>query len=417
MRKTYLFLYNDLNIGGIQKNLINIARELKKNNHRIIWVTTNREKIDIGYIEDAKKMEIYQYDSKKYHGIDSIDIKFYKNEEIIGMAFSYREYCFLLRIRKKIKINKFSTILWIPHFEGAEIFFENFFPQPLRFLMKYHMKSQYKKLDENDNIFYVNMAHVKGLSSNYNFSIQNIENKIYTKPIFTCKREFYSEKVKNKFKSCRFNILTVSRFSFPHKGYILGLIREFNNLQKKYPYITLTIAGYGKHENVIKNEIKSLPSDVQNKIFVIGKVEYDKLDAIFDKANIFIGVAGAVSDASRTGLISIPVRHNVYTCEGYGYSFERSDMLTSTVEGEDIKIFIEKVLNMTESEYLFYSKKTFDFFNPKDYIKIGEHTLNLKNKDDKVVISLYLENLVERCYCFLLKFKSFKKLVEKINER
>ena len=412
-RKTFLFLYNNLNLGGIQKSMVNIIRQIKKDGNRIIWITTNQNQVDEGFLKDIEGIEIYQYNSKKYNSLDSLKIFFEKNEEVVGLAFAYREYCFLLRIKEKNKNMIFTTILWMPHFEGKSLFYEEYFPQPLKLFMKIHMKKQYKKLDKNDNIFYINTSHAKGLSSHYKFLISNLEKKIYTKPILNCKKEFNSEKIKERFKSRKFNILTLSRFSFPHKGYIIGLVKDFNELQKKYPNLTLTIAGYGEDEKILNDEIQKLDKTVQDKIFLIGKVEYDKLDLIFKEANLFIGVAGAVSDASRTGLISIPVRHNTYTCEGYGYSFKKIDMLTSRAKGKNIKFFIKQVLEMTEKEYLECSKKTFNTFNPKDFVKIGEHTLKLENTTNKIVISLYLEKLIERLYCFVSKFINIKKLIMK----
>lgn len=393
MKQTVMFIYHDLNIGGIQKFLIFLIRELKKKNIRIIWLTQSDPVVAVGFKKDIEDIEKYYIDYKNFNSLKKLKINFTNDEEILALAFSFREYCNLERFKKYNNQYNISTIFWVPHFEGRDIFFEEYFYFPINKILKKYLKNCYEEMDKNNNIFYVNELHLNEIEKKYKIKVENRENKIYKNINIGNKYEFNSEKILKKYNQKFFNILTIGRFDIPHKGYIIGLIDSYRNLKKKYPKIQLSIIGYGNDEKIVLDKINSLSFQEKKDLKLIGKIEYDELKKYFDEANLFIGVAGAIRDASTAGVLSVPVRHYSLECEGYGFSYEKKEMAVSKEKGIKIDFFIEKVIQMSYQEYFLKSKKTYEIYNSSE-LSIGNQILSLRNKTKKNTISFIVMELV-----------------------
>ena len=72
--------------------------------------------------------------------------------------------------------------------------------------------------------------------------------------------------VKERFNNRKyFNIISVSRFEFPHKGYVLGLIDDFEKFSLKHKDARLKIVGSGPGEHLLNKRIEKLSSEVKDK--------------------------------------------------------------------------------------------------------------------------------------------------------
>ena len=160
-----------------------------------------------------------------------------------------------------------------------------------------------------------------------------------------------------------FNIITVGRFDFPHKGYMLGLVRAFGRLKPKYPQLTLSIIGLGQHEQMLKNEIANLPQGVQADVNLLGAVPHTELPHYFRDKHLSIAVAGAASDAARNGVLSIAARNFCDNeCEVYGFYPESFVKNSSKEPGELVDKYIEDAINMTKEEYTKRCKDSYMVF-------------------------------------------------------
>ena len=407
MEKVFLFIYDDFYLGGIQKLLIAIIRELKKNNNRIIWIAKNIDNVDEGFKKDIfdGKIDILKVNYEEFFWEKNLKLNISDKEEVIAFSFSFFEFCTLERIKKYNRNIKIHNFFWVAHFCGKHLFFEEYFPKIFQPILKKIIRKEYIKMENNNNIFYNNMDHLRALSNHYSYKVKNYENKIYPKNIVLIQGNFSIENCRKKYNNKNFNILTVGRFEIPHKGYILGLIKEFVIMKKEYPNLILTIIGYGEDENLVLKEIENVPQEIKEDIKLIGKVSYDNLKNYFDNANLFIGVAGAIRDASSNGVLSIPVQHYTLECNGYGYSFKKKDHLTSTEKGENIKTYIDKVIKLSEDEYIDLCKKTYFGYNLQDSQTIGEITLRMKNKTNSLQVDKSLLFVLKLLTVFLKKLK------------
>jgi hypothetical protein len=385
--KTFMFLYKNMDIGGIETYLIRLIRQLKEKGNRVLWLTPADRYIDDSFKDDLLDgyVEIIEINTRGFNWIKHANINFNKNEEVIALSFEPFDFLRIETIKKEYSSIRIDSFYWVPHFKGNHYFIEEQVIWPLRPLVYKIIRKIIKHMEENDNIYYLNRSHLEAYERRYGYKVTNEKGKIsgLTREV----RPYdYNLALKRSIRN-EFNIITVGRFDFPHKGYILGLIKVYGELKEKYSHLKLTIIGYGKDEIKVIEQIDRLSPNAKKDINLIGKVPYDDLQKYFKNAHLNIGVAGTIADGALTGLISIPVRHYSEVCEGYGYLPESRGKITADVPGVPIQKFIEEVIMMNQEEYLELSRKSYE-----TYAKDGETNnimsiLNCKNRDASKTVS------------------------------
>ena len=382
MKKTFMFTHKHMGLGGIETYLYILIKYFKKEGHRIIWIYPKGTYIDDGFSNEFLDgtIEIVEVDFDKYNWINKCHINFKKDEVVVALAFNLFNYVFLERIKTKYKAIEIHSFFWVPHFEEKAVFIEKFAPKILQPIFKKYVGRIIYEMEKNSNIIYVNKSHLEALTKNYKYKVEDEENKLLTVPTREIPPYDYDLAVKRS-KREYFNVITIGRFSFPHKAYVLGLIKTYGELKIKYDSLRLTIIGYGPDEDKVKYEINKLNSKAKRDINLIGKVPYDELRRYLEEAHLNIGVAGTIGDGALTGLISIPVRHYCEECQGYGYLPFSKKYTTSSVPGKPIKDYIEEVFNMTTKKYLELSKASYDTYDTRKLGNGAEHLLKKKNKN------------------------------------
>ncbi|TGY42350.1 hypothetical protein E5347_09015 [Clostridium sartagoforme] len=393
-RKTFLFIRKSMGIGGIETYIFRTVKKLRKDGNRIIWVFP-----DGGYIDDGFRSEFFNNDVEiirvnldKINWIDNLNINFEEFEEVIALAFNIYDFAFLEMIKSKYKNTDIDSFFWVPHFEGKSIFIEEFAPKIVRPILNKYIRKIIISMEDNNNIIYVNQSHLDAFKNKYKYNIINENSKL----LLTSNREvpeYDADLINRRSERNKFNIITISRFSFPHKAYILGLIRSYGVLKKSYNQLKLTIIGYGEHENILKNEISKLSEEAKQDLHLVGKVHYTDLNKYFKDANLNIGVGSTIIDGALTGLISIPVRHYTEECEGYGYLPLNKKYLTSIEKGEPIEKYIEEVINMDKSEYQYLSLKSYETYSKQE--DSTNVLMSMKNVDNKRCLNKkYIRTLI-----------------------
>jgi hypothetical protein len=386
-KKTFLFIRKYMGIGGIENYLYRTVKELKKNGHRVVWIFPVGGYIDDGFKEvfNDEELEIVKVDFSKVFWINRVNVTFSKDEKVCALAFNIFEFNFLEMIKRKYKYTSIDSFFWVPHFEEKAVFIEKFAPKILQPIFKKYVGRIIFDMEKNSNIIYVNKSHLEALTKNYNYKVEDEESKFLTVPTREIPSYDYDLAVKRS-KREYFNIITIGRFSFPHKAYVLGLIKTYGELKMKYDSLRLTIIGYGPDEDKVKYEINKLNSKTKRDINLIGKVPYDELRRYLEEAHLNIGVAGTIGDGALTGLISIPVRHYCEECQGYGYLPFSKKYTTSSAPGKPIKDYIEEVIDMTTDKYLELSKTSYDTYDTRKLGNGAEHLLKKKNKNPHKVL-------------------------------
>lgn len=384
-KPVFLFIKCNMGVGGIEVYLDRLVKWLKEGGYRIIFlklygtVICDDFKPDFldGYVT-VREIDIHRWGWHK--GLSGL---FHVDEEIIAYAFDLYQYAMLEKIKMHYHLCHMNTFYWIPHFE--EVFPEKKIPRVLGKMAKRYIGRTIQTMDRNRNIIYVNESHMKAFEKRYGYkSIYGKE--MLVKSLRSTPPAFDEEKARERSIRKPFCILSVGRFVFPHKAYLLGLIDSFCALKSETPDLKLIIIGYGRDEAAVRKKVSELPEEIRADIELAGEVAPSRLATYFAQASVHVGVAGAIMDSAYSGLISIPVRHYSYQCEGYGYftDMAQRERLVSDMPGEPIEMFLRELIHMDADAYVDLCRQTQRCFeNNEDYRDFGLREMSQRNVNSR----------------------------------
>lgn len=254
-------------------------------------------------------------------------------------------------------------------------------------ILRYSYKSILKKMDKMKNTIYLSEDYSRLIHANFNLPDMQKDYNLIRLGIKI--NDLDIEKVKNRFLNKPFSILTMTRFDFPEKSYLLGLIDEFSHLCAKYPDIRLVIIGAGEGELKLKAQIDKQDENIRKNISLVGIIPYDKLDSYFEEATVYIGIATTVLDASNSGLLSVISKVNSNECSSPGLFFENPNDIYGYSQGSAARDVIERIIAMSEREYLESNYKNYDALSKTyDIDVIMPKLLELENKSKKPTLSI-----------------------------
>lgn len=355
-----VFMKDNLLLGGIETYVYQIAEKLKKEGTKIVWIKRKNSKIDSSFenaFYDGSIVVLNGLDSKKMSEL-VVD----ETTEMKIVTFDLYNFAIAEKFKKENNFCQIHTFLFVSHFKDQSLYLQEAYKGHRAEEVKLEAGKIIRKMHENANIKYFAYKHMERMSNDYDFKIADQTSQLIP-PAFSTDSAFDEDRCIALAKRDRFNILTVSRLEFPHKGYVLGLIKAYASLKEKYPNIELTIVGYGSRENEVKAKISELPSNIAKDVHFVGKTAPEKLKEYYDDANINISLAGCFSQGARNGTLSIPARHYNYDCEVYGFLPESKPFSLSEAPGEPVIPYIEQVLNMTAEEYCEKCRACFYAYN------------------------------------------------------
>lgn len=402
-KRSFIFIKCGMGLGGIETYLIKFIKWLNKNKIRVIFIMLEGTDIAESFKEtlSSSNIEIYNLNIHKKGWNKTLKIKNEKNETFLAYAFSLYQFALLQKIILENKLTA-DSFYWIPHFAEG-VFVENEFGFFKDIVRKY-FAILFRKMENNNNIIYVNKSHGEAFEENYKFKINNLKDKILNvSPNIVLPFDEIGIKLKSKRE--KFNIITVTRFVFPHKNYLLGLIDSYSFLKNKYPQLTLTIIGYGEDQDIVLKKINNLKEEIKKDIFLIGKVEYSELNKYFRASHVNIGVASTICDGAICSVVSIPARHYSEICEGYGYLPESKEDIVSSRKGVPIEAYIEELITMDKDQYISLCKASYDTFANLDIEKIWKEALYNRNINNKLFISKFFIFLVYMRYILVDKIR------------
>lgn len=357
MRKTLLiyYLFFGCYTGGIELFLVRLVEALKKenDNNRIIAICDKKLHFANEYKDLMNSIDVV-YLNNVYEFMNCEEICFSENEEVLALTFYLLPFMQIEQLKKKYPKTKIHNIFWVPHFEPSYVFLEmeKSFPKFFKNYMYNKIRNIIIELDKNNNIYYLHNRHLEAFENHYKYSVVNPDIKVnhcISKEI----PPFNSEIVKNRYNN-KYNILSICRFEFPHKGYILGLVDAYAKLKDKYPELTLTLIGDGVNRDLLYKKVNGLPEYMKRDIEMPGIVIGSNLEPYFKKAFVNVSVAGGLTDGAVQGIVSIQGRLYSNTCECYGF-FNGSNFIEKRLSvevGEDIIPYLEKLFTCSEEEYL-----------------------------------------------------------------
>lgn len=379
-----IFVSQNLLVGGIETYVYKLAKEVQKKGWQIIWI-----KRFPGYLDESFS-DVFESDStlvwdNAYDYEKLRELTADSNAEIRIITFDICRFAQAEIFKSNFKECRVHNFYFVPHFAGDTLYLEEPYKGKKREKVRKKMSDIVKKMHNGNNIRYFSIKHIDKMTSEYGYREDNM-NYVMVPPLDSGNVSFDRKRCMELATSGRFNILTVSRFEFPHKGYVLGLIKAYAELKNKYPHIELTIVGYGVDESKVHEALNSLSENYKKDVHFIGKVHPEKLVDYYNDANINISVAGCCSQGAKNGTLSIPARHYDYNCEVYGFLPESKPFVVSEKKGEPVIDYIEQVINMSPDEYCKKCEMAFHSFR-SDSESLRVKIEDLEDKSENIILS------------------------------
>ncbi|MCR5755424.1 MAG: hypothetical protein K6G30_11525, partial [Acetatifactor sp.] len=149
-------------------------------------------------------------------------------------------------------------------------------------------------------------------------------------------------------------ILAAARAEFPFKGYLLGLVDEFEKIKKVIPNAQMKIVSEGEDIEVLKGRIDQLEPVTKKGIELSGWITYEELIEEIIHCRVFVGMATGLLDASKNYRISIPVKHTTEKCVASSFFYEKPLMLAEqfkTTENNRMYDLLMEALGQNFDEY------------------------------------------------------------------
>lgn len=378
------------NVGGIEKYIANMSKYLIENNFRVIWFWQKDTRIAKSFRTTMldTRIEKIIVNEKGIHWFKHSKLAFNINEEVIVLSFTPLDMGRAIFLANKFKNVKMKLFYIVPNTTGNVYYIERYFKGILYNTTYKKMKTLIKKWNDAGIIFFFSEQQIFPLENNYNIVICDKDNKVLPPLIGIPPLDI--KKIRQR--ACRkpFTIITIGRFDFPHKGYILGLIKSYGRLKSRYNNIKLQIIGFGPDEDQVQNEIGKLDKNAQKDIELIGEVAPENLHNYLQNASLNISVAGAVRDGAELGVLSIPARNYCEgECEVYGFFPGANGKNLSREPGTLVDSYIEHVINMSDDEYIHKSIDTYKAFIPQK----KPDPLYLVNQESKIENLLSLSDI------------------------
>lgn len=352
--KTLIVNYFGMGIGGVEKNNCNLMRYCADNGIKVIWFT---DKIALenaaqpGIADNPKIEKVIFAGGRRKFFVKAPELILPADEDVVMISFTPEDYVWAEQFRFKFHCKTFYHHLILMNFFGWLTFPEDEFKTA--FLSKKRAKLSCElahKLDDNDNIRAFDIKQLKAFKERYNLNIELSVKKIlkgYNDAVPVSQQELMSKARK---RQSEFTIVTCARFQFPHKGYLIGLLKVFKEFNQKHPNSKLVIIGDGEKETFLEY-YNQLPEQTKQNIILRGTVPFSVLTDEYKKGSLIIGLAGAISTAASIGMPSLVVRHDTLECETYGFYQDAKSTLNSDA-GFEIMPYIEKVYNCSDKEYV-----------------------------------------------------------------
>ena len=295
----YWFYYKRLGVGGAETLVFRLANYMSS----IYGAGIISDVIDKSYENKFKKnVKIETSKAKRISLLQGMT----RND--ILMTFYLRDYL-KLKLLKGIFNYKYRLVLYILHPMLLDVRSLDRFPLLQSLVIGQLRREVINAYSGHRLIFHTENA-IKYIGNKYKCKALFKKESIFRIPYEIA--EVNNNLIDNKSEKFlrEINILAVARADFPFKGYIKGLIEDYEKLKIDYPLIKLTIISSGKDYEELLNEVQK---KADNTIKIINGVPYEELSKYYKKAHIFVGMGSTIIEAAQ--YMSIPIIAKSYTNE------------------------------------------------------------------------------------------------------
>lgn len=348
-----VFRYSDMKLGGIQKILYGYIQYFLERDGKVVWVAPEKQKVDPGYRKLVNRDTITICTQAEAEGIVKALCGSF-DATVVMLSFRPSEYLKMAALEQALREYDVRNYLTIAHYRGPHLFLEENYRGRKRQKAFEATKAFYEGLLKNRSIFFCSVKQAEAFEAHYAIPISD-------KPAYVIPATQLLPGPEESVIRARFgkqNIISVCRFVFPHKGYVLGLIRAYGILKQRYPALKLTLIGYGEGMDAVQDQIRKLEEAARKDVTVIPGVATEQLPEYYAEADVSVGLAGSANGTAGDALITLVARHYCEEAQVYGSYPDCWEKTICEEPGTDILPQLERVLNLDEEQYLAESLAT-----------------------------------------------------------
>lgn len=387
-----VFYLKEFHMGGAQLLIVRLATR---------FVEMGYETAIIGVFSDEK---IYA-DIQKAH-IKAITIDEWDNDRVARriirdacdsayvITMNWQDYCRIVYL----KGNTESIIFYAVHFNDVVAAVKNRFGI-VEFINRVVTTKTIETLINRQTIIAMDEDTVQKTQEFYHFSVSTINSFKIIRIAIDYNDNLYP--IEMKFMDEDFRVLTIARADFPFKGYLAGLVSIMkSNLLP--PNTIIEIVSSGKDQKTLEKLVAECDECVKKRIMLYGKVEYDKLENLYKKCRVFVGMGTALLDAAKYGTIAIPVVS--YTEEVKSTGFFHDDYRCIVAKEGSKENFLQGIAwieTLNKEDYSQYfemnSKLIRDFYSAESVVAEMIKVLETCANNDDCLLKCKLSYLVSKC--------------------
>lgn len=341
-----------MNMGGTETLTIRLLNWYRQNNYRSILLTLD-EITSMTLLEDIKKINIehyvYNHNKREFYSCKSNKLTFNSKDNCLIITHFMPEFfeCFSMLTESKYSC-KFRHTIYIVHPYSTYMV-----SKKIAFIGKGLIDYLLKK----NVIVFMDETCIEKCVNYYGLIPEEYDLTVLRLPISVNCENIIANR--NKI----FNILTVSRFEFPFKGYVIGLIKSFEKLYTVNNNISLTIIGYGEGKDSVLRAIRDMQPVVAEKISVIDQVPYSKLNEYILKSDVFVGMGTTILDAAQMSKICIVAIAYQMSDHAAGFLHDNykniGEIYDKSNNYPSIYNLLNKALDFNNDEFKYYSDYTY----------------------------------------------------------
>ncbi len=364
MKKTLVINYGHMGMGGIENYIIGAIRLALEQGTDVLWLCDSRPRLDDIYRQTLEDPRVRRCvcDTRGHHWFCHGPLGLEPGCHAAVLSFTALDHIRALELKKENPHCRMDCLYLIPHFTGGLVYPEQRLPV-LKNCVHRKFKKLYSRWLDAGTVLFFDEKHIAALEKGYGLTVPPARRKRI--PVVRAGYEFDGAAAAARYRREEFRILSAGRLEFPHKGFVIGMLRKFPELKKEYPQLTYYIVGDGPDAQQARDEIARMPEEAAQAVQMLGDLPFEELMAFYPQCNLNLSVAGCATYGGKVGVPTLPARHYTYECEVYGLLPESMDCTIETKPGQPVEPYIEKLLGMTEQEYLECSRKTYDSFEKK----------------------------------------------------
>lgn len=375
--KNFYFVSDSFDVGGKESLIVRMLTWLTKQDYTCYLMLSKGTNINKKWNESLKDVSIIYFDFYKYSTFvgDASSIFNQVNEKYF-LSTSMSDWIYIQELIRKKRINKVHHLFYVLHPKASRgVVNSSILDKPYQTLIE-------RRFNRNHLIFMDN--ETRNFYAVYN-SKEVLAYRVVELPMEIEKLD--ENVIKQRIKNDTFEILTIARLEFPFKGYVLGLIDDFEKLARENSFLILTVVGDGTGMSELQNKISSMPERIRKRINVIGEIDYDKIPRLLKKAKVYVGMGTTLIDAAKEGLISIGATANQMENKSFGFFGPSCNVLGLFwgEEGFDKYNFVEliqEVIELSDSDYYGRSVEIYNHIKRYDINKIMPQLISYMNESD-----------------------------------